>query len=82
MRRNLNEMTQKQATEKQRNSTEGRKRSLANLKPFQKGVSGNPAGRPKSLTLSEAFRRQLSQPVPGDEQGRTFAEVFRFRDVD
>jgi hypothetical protein len=63
-------------TDKQRESTEGRKRRLANLKPFQKGVSGNPAGRPKSLTLSEAFRRQLSQPVPGDEQGRTFAELI------
>ncbi len=72
-------MMMNQPTEKQRNSTEGRKRSLANLKPFQKGVSGNPNGRPKSLTLSEAFRRQLSQPVPGDEQGRTFAEVIALR---
>jgi hypothetical protein len=79
MRRNLNEltdMTQKQVTDKQRESKEARKRSLANLKPFQKGVSGNPNGRPKSLTLSEAFRRQLSQPVPGASDGRTFAEVI------
>jgi hypothetical protein len=79
MRRNLNEMTQKQATDKQRESTEGRKRRLANLKPFQKGVSGNPNGRPKSLTLSEAFRRQLSQLVPNDPDGRTFAEVIALR---
>jgi hypothetical protein len=72
-------MTIKQATEKQRTITEGRKRRLANLKPFPKGVSGNPAGRPKSLTLSEAFRRQLSQPMPGDADGRTFAEVIAER---
>jgi hypothetical protein len=72
-------MTQKLSTDKQRESNEARKRRLANLKPFKKGVSGNPNGRPKSLTLSEAFRRQLSQPVPGDEQGRTFAEVIAAR---
>jgi hypothetical protein len=66
-------------TDKQRKNSGRRNPGIANLKPFQKGVSGNPAGRPKSLTLSEAFRRQLSQPVPGDEQGRTFAEVIALR---
>jgi hypothetical protein len=72
-------MTTESATEKQRKSSETRKRSLANLKPFEKGQSGNPAGRPKSITLSEAYRRQLSQPFPDDSQGRTYAEVIAER---
>jgi hypothetical protein len=72
-------MTIKQATEKQRTITEGRKRRLANLKPFPKGVSGNPAGRPKSITLSEAFRRQLAQIDLSDKKKRTFAEVIAER---
>jgi hypothetical protein len=67
------------ATDKQRGTSDARKRSLANLTPFPKGTSGNPAGRPKSITLSEAFRRQLSQPVPNDPHGRTFAEVIALR---
>ena len=37
--------------------TEAQQRSLANLKPFKPGESGNPAGRPKGSRnkLSEAF---------------------------
>ncbi len=69
----------KSSVDKQRTNSEGRNRSLANLKPFPKGVSGNPAGRPKSITLSEAFRRQLSQPASHDPEGRTFAEVIALR---
>jgi len=66
----------KKAAVKQRKNTDGRKRRLANLKPWPKGVSGNPAGRPKSLTLSEAYRRALAQPFPDDPQGRTYAEII------
>ncbi len=69
-------MKENLSTDKQRKNNDGRARRLANLKPFPRGTSGNPAGRPKMLTLSEAFRRQLSQPVPNDEQGRTFAEMI------
>ena len=64
----------KKVTDKQRASTEGKKRSLANLKPWPKGVSGNPAGRPKSITVSEAYRKMLAQPMPNDKDGRTYAE--------
>ena len=66
----------KQATDKQRKNSDGQARSEANLKPFPKGVSGNPKGRPKSITLSEAYRHQLAQPVPKDREGRTYAEVI------
>jgi hypothetical protein len=62
--------------DKQRENSEALARRQANLKPFPKGVSGNPAGRPKSITLSEAYRHQLAQPVPKDPQGRTYAEVI------
>lgn len=43
---------------------------------WQKGESGNPAGRPKCITLSEAYRKQLALIDQSDEQGRTFAEVI------
>jgi len=59
--------------DKQRKNSEGRARRQANLKPFPKGVSGNPAGRPKSITLSEALRLQLAEVMPEADE-RTYAE--------
>jgi hypothetical protein len=64
------------ATDKQRNNNGKKRGNVANLKPFPKGVSGNPAGRPKSLTLSEAYRRELAKIDPNDALKRTFAEVL------
>ena len=63
----------KQITDKQRRNRESRARQLANLEPFPKGVSGNPAGRPKSITLSEALRLQLAKVSPHADE-RTYAE--------
>jgi hypothetical protein len=54
--------------------TENDGKRLANLKPFPKGVSGNPGGRPKMARLSQACRNVLGQPFPGDPGGRTYAE--------
>jgi hypothetical protein len=34
---------------------------VENLKPFPKGVSGNPGGRPKTAHISEALRRALEE---------------------
>jgi Family of unknown function (DUF5681) len=55
--------------------SEGKKRRLANLKPFKPGQSGNPAGRPKKL-LTEAYHAILSKKFPGDPKKRTFAELI------
>jgi hypothetical protein len=48
---------------------------LQNLKPFPKGTSGNPAGRPKKALLSDALRRQLAITAPGMPE-RTQAEAI------
>jgi Family of unknown function (DUF5681) len=56
------------------NNGKNRERSLANLKPFQPGQSGNPLGRPVRKPLITALEKYLSRPVPGDKQHRTFLE--------
>jgi hypothetical protein len=48
-------------------------RSLKNLRPWRKGESGNPSGRPRRA-LTEAYQQQLSMLIPGDPQERTYAE--------
>jgi hypothetical protein len=66
----------KKVTDKQRGNSESEKRRLANLKPFRKGQSGNPAGRPKTITLSEALRLELAKANPEGENEETYAEAI------
>ena len=67
----------KTVTDKQRRNSEGKSRRIANLKPFQKGTSGNPNGRPKVITLSEALRQQLVQKAPGADEREYVTEIAR-----
>jgi len=56
-----------------------RKRDMANpqnLKPWPKGTSGNPAGRPRRDKLTAALLDQLGMLCPDDKAGRTYAEVI------
>ena len=45
-----------------------------NLKPWPKGVSGNPAGRPSRDKVTAAMSELLGKPYPHDKLGRTYAE--------
>ena len=47
----------------------------ANLKPWPKGVSGNPGGRPRKKHITEELERLLAQEAP-NRKGQTWASVI------
>ncbi len=51
-------------------------RNTSGLKPFPKGVSGNPGGRPKKLPVTDVILRKLDQKCTQDKAGRTWAELI------
>jgi hypothetical protein len=65
-----NEANSEDSAQEQRPYTDGRALSLANLKPFPKGVSGIPGGRPAGQSLTAELRRQL-------EQGFTMQQIAK-----
>ena len=46
-----------------------------NLKPWPKGVSGNPGGRPKTKPVTEELERLLQQEAP-EKNGQTWAALI------
>ena len=49
--------------EKQRKNSEGKAKRLANLKPFRKGQSGNPEGRPEGVRNRSSVLKELLATV-------------------
>jgi len=47
----------------------------ANLKPWPKGVSGNPGGRPKKKAITEELERLLEEEAPNGD-GKTWAATI------
>ncbi len=46
----------------------------ANLRPFKKGQSGNPGGRPKTAKLAELIRQYLDEETGGKTRLRQILE--------
>lgn len=51
-------------------------RNTSGLKPFQKGVSGNPGGKPKRLPVTDILIEKLQEKCAQDKQGRTWGELL------
>jgi hypothetical protein len=58
--------------EKQRKNSEGRAKRLANLKPFPKGQSGNPEGRPEGARNRSTVLKELLKHVSDFQNPITF----------
>lgn len=63
-------------------NSEGESRRLANLRPWRKGESGNPGGRPKGESISAALRRLLAEGNTADEIAQIILGKAREGDID
>lgn len=52
----------------------------ANLRPFKKGQSGNPGGRPKTAKFAEAVREFLDEKAGGKTRLRQVLESLQKKD--
>lgn len=52
---------------------------IKNLRPWKKGQSGNPLGRPKKTLITDALQTMLAEVDPRDPLGRTNAEIIADR---
>jgi hypothetical protein len=50
--------------------------NVKNLKPFPRGKSGNPGGRPRRKPVTDALLELLDEPCPKGPAGRTNAEAI------
>jgi len=57
------------------------KLNLQNLKPFPKGVSGNPGGRPRYGKISEATRYILDNDLKNTYEPQTYAEKIALEQI-
>lgn len=52
------------------------KRNTSGLKPWPKGVSGNPGGRPKKLPITDVLLALLDSSCKADVKARSFGELI------
>lgn len=58
-------------------NTGARQRCLQNLRPWRKGQSGNPAGRPKDTLLFQERRKFLAGPLSAEEYDRLVTVIAK-----